>query len=142
MLNIASLHINGIKGEIISLATFLQSECICLALLTKTKLPGNRNMESDKKNKMLTLAAVNINGIKGKINKHRVKGANPNVIKRLDNNLIARIQTRYRLTKEVPIKDRMKKGEVLSVVEYVTHINKISKELRDQGVATETGCKQ
>ena len=75
------------------------------------------------------------------LNKNGVQGKNLNVIKKLNSNLTARIQTRYGLTKEIPIKDSIRQGGVLSVVEYATLIDEISKELRTrkQGVKTKSG---
>ena len=75
------------------------------------------------------------------LNKNGVQGKNLNVIKKLNSNLTARIQTRYGLTKEIPIKDSIRQGGVLSVVEYATLIDEISKELRirKQGMKTKSG---
>ena len=50
------------------------------------------------------------------LNKNGVQGKNLNVIKKLNSNLTAGIQTRYGLTKEIPIKDSIRQGGVLSVV--------------------------
>ena len=75
--------------------------------------------------------------------KNGVEGKNLNIIKKLNSNLTARIQTRFGLTKEIPIKDSIRQGGVLSVVEYATLIDEISKELRirNQGVTTAAGTK-
>ena len=74
--------------------------------------------------------------------KNGVEGKNLTIIKKkLNSNLTARIQTRFGLTKEIPIKDSIRQGGVLSVVEYATLIDEISKELRkrNQGVRTAAG---
>ena len=75
--------------------------------------------------------------------KNGVEGKNLSIIKKLNSNLTARIQTRFGLTKEIPIKDSIRQGGVLSVVEYATLIDEISKELRktNQGVTTTAGTK-
>ena len=75
--------------------------------------------------------------------KNGVEGKNLSIIKKLNSNLTARIQTRFGLTKEIPIKDSIRQGGVLSVVEYATLIDEISKELRkrNQGVTTAAGTK-
>ena len=75
--------------------------------------------------------------------KNGVEGKNLSIIRKLNSNLPARIQTRVGLTKEIPIKDSIRQGGVLSVVEYATLIDEISKELRkrNQGVTTAAGTK-
>ena len=75
--------------------------------------------------------------------KNGVEGKNLSIIKKLNSNLTARIQTRFGLNKEIPFKDSIRQGGVLSVVEYATLIDEISKELRkrNQGVTTAAGTK-
>ena len=75
--------------------------------------------------------------------KNGVEGKNLSIIKKLNSNLTARIQTRFGLTKEIPIKDSIRQGGVLFVVEYATLIDEISKELRkrNQGVTPAAGTK-
>ena len=77
------------------------------------------------------LYALNINGVKGK---------NLRMIKKLNSNLTARIQTRYGLTRKINIRDSIRQGGVLSVIEYATLIDEIAKELkqRNLGYKTET----
>ena len=77
------------------------------------------------------------------LRKNGVEGKNLNIVKKLNSNLTAKIQTRFGPTKEIPIKDSIRQGGVLSVVEYATLIDEISKELkkRDQGITTTAGTK-
>ena len=73
--------------------------------------------------------------------KNGVEGKNLSIIK--NSNLTAKIQTWFGLTKEIPIKDSIRQDGALSVVEYATLIDEISKELRKraQGVTTAPGTK-
>ena len=78
------------------------------------------------------------------LNKNGMEGKNlKNSLKKLNSNLTAKIQTRYGLTNEIPIKDSIRQGGVLSFVNNTTLIDEISKELgtRNLGVASVTGEK-
>ena len=66
--------------------------------------------------------------------KHGVEGKKPKNDKKLNSNLTARIQTRYGLTRRINIKDSIRQGGVLSVIEYATLIGEISKELKDKNL--------
>ena len=68
------------------------------------------------------LYALNQNGIQGK---------NLRMIKKLNSNLTARVQTRYGLTRKIKIRDSIRQG-VLSVIEYATLIDEIAKELKQK----------
>ena len=51
------------------------------------------------------------------------------IIKTLNENLTAKLQTKYGLTREIKIKDSIRQGGVLSVVEYALLIDEINKEI-------------
>ena len=77
------------------------------------------------------------------LHKNGVEGKNLKMVQKLNNKLTARIQTRHGLTDEIPIRDSIRQGGVLSVVEYATLIDEISKELKNRnlGIETATGEK-
>ena len=77
------------------------------------------------------------------LHKNGVKGKNLHMVQKLNSNLSAKIHTRHGLTREIRIRDSIRQGGVLSVVEYATLIDEISKELKihDLGVTTEAGEK-
>ena len=54
------------------------------------------------------------------------------MIKNLNSNLTAKIQTRHGLTRKIQIKDSIRQCGVLSVIEYATLIDEIAKELRQR----------
>ena len=68
------------------------------------------------------------------------KEKNLRMIKNLNSNLTARIQTRYGLTRKIKIKDSIRQGGVLSVIEYATLLDEIAKELKQHnlGYVTKT----
>ena len=68
------------------------------------------------------------------LHKNGVEGKNLRMIKKLNSNLTARIQTRYGLTRRINIKDSIRQGGVLSVIEYATLIDEISKELKEKNL--------
>ena len=78
------------------------------------------------------LYALNTNGVGGK---------NLRMIKKLNSNLNARIHTRYGLTRKIDIKDSIRQGGVLSVIEYATLIDEIAKELKQRNLGYETEAK-
>ena len=63
------------------------------------------------------------------------------MIKKLNSNLNARIHMRYGLTKKIDIKDSIRQGGVLSVIEYATIIDEIAKELKLRNLGYETKSK-
>ncbi len=77
-----------------------------------------------------------LNGILYALNKNGVSGKNLEITRKLNSNLKAKIQTRHGLTGEINIKDSIRQGGVLSVVEYATLIDEIAKELQtnNQGI--------
>ena len=65
-------------------------------------------------------------------------GKNLRMIKKLNSNLTARAQTRYGLTRRIKIRDSIRQGGVLSVIEYATLIDEIAKELKQKKIGFET----
>ena len=57
-------------------------------------------------------------------------------IKTLNENLTAKLQTKYGLTREIKIKDSIRQGGVLSVIEYALLIDEINKEIEACGLGT------
>ena len=72
------------------------------------------------------------------LNKNGIEGKNLEIIRKLNSNLSAKIRTRHGLTREIKIKDSIRQGGVLSVIEYATLIDEISKELKAKGLGIET----
>ena len=68
------------------------------------------------------------------LHQNGVKGKNLRMIKKLNSNLTAKIQTRHGLTRKIQIKDSIRQGGVLSVIEYATLIDEIAKELRQRNL--------
>ena len=75
------------------------------------------------------------------LKKNGVGAKNLKMVKKLNSDLTATIQTRYGLTREIKIRDSIRQGGVLSVIEYATLIDEIATELRENelGITTETG---
>ena len=65
------------------------------------------------------------------------------MIRKLNSDLTARVHTRFGTRREIKIRDSIRQGGVLSVIEYATLIDEIAKELRSQGqgLITENGTK-
>ena len=72
------------------------------------------------------LYALHKNGVKGKT--QRI----------LNSNLTVNIHSRHGLTREIRIRDSIRQGKVLSVIEYATPIGEISEELKEHNSGTET----
>ena len=73
------------------------------------------------------------------LHKNGIEGKNLRMIKKLNSNLTAKIQTRYGLTRKIKIRDSIRQGGVLSVIEYAALIDEISKELRQVGLGMDMG---
>ena len=56
------------------------------------------------------------------------------VVKNLNENLTAKLQTKYGLTRDINIKDSIRQGGVLSVVQYALLIDEINKEIEKCGL--------
>ena len=63
------------------------------------------------------------------LNKNGIEGKNLEITRKMNTNLRAKLQTRFGLTREIKIKDSIRQGGVLSVIEYATLIDEISKDL-------------
>ena len=72
------------------------------------------------------------------LHKNGVHDKNLRMIKKINSNLTARIQTRYGLTRKINIRDSIRQGGVLSVIEYATLMDEISKELQQRNLGIET----
>ena len=75
------------------------------------------------------------------LHKNGAEGKNLRMAKKLNSNLTAKIQTRYGLTWKIKIRDSIRQGGVLSVIEYATMIDEISKELKQKGLGQKTNGK-
>ena len=72
------------------------------------------------------------------LHKNGVAGKNLQMVKKLNSNLTAKMHTRHGLTGEIRIRDSIRQGGVLSVIEYATLIEEISKELKEQDLGIVT----
>ena len=72
------------------------------------------------------------------LHKNGVHDKNLRMIKKINYNLTARIQTRYGLTRKINIRDSIRQGGVLSVTEYATLMDEIAKELQQGNLGIET----
>ncbi len=68
------------------------------------------------------------------LEKNGIKGKNLKILKELNTNLKARIMTKHGLTREINIKDSIRQGGVLSVIEYASLIDEIAKELESNNM--------
>ena len=57
-----------------------------------------------------------------------------NIVRKLNQNLKAQIKTKDGLTREIRIKDSIRQGGVLSVIEYADVMDKIAKEIKNQNL--------
>ena len=56
------------------------------------------------------------------------------ITKELSNNLMAKVQTKYGTTREIQIKDSIKQGGVLSVIQFANLMDQISKNINQQQI--------
>ena len=63
------------------------------------------------------------------LNKSGVTGKNWLLAKKLNENLTARILTKHGLTRQIHIKDSIRQGGILSVIEYANMMDEITKEI-------------
>ena len=59
-----------------------------------------------------------------------VTGDTWNIIRKLSQNLCAQIKTKDGLTREIKIKDSIRQGGVLSVLQYATVMDEIAKKIQ------------
>ncbi len=71
------------------------------------------------------------------LDKNGIKGKNWEMIRLMNTELRASIMTRFGPTDEITIKDSIRQGGVLSVIEYALMIDEISKELTSQDLGIE-----
>ncbi len=71
------------------------------------------------------------------MHKNGLQGKNWEITRKLNTNLCAEIKTKYGNTREIKIKDSIRQGEVLSVVQYATIIDEIAKELNAKNLGLE-----
>ena len=77
----------------------------------------------------------------------RVKGKDWTITKKLNDNLTASIKTQHGYTRQIHIKDSIRQGGILSVLEYANLMDEITKEIRKNpkcniniGNETTPGC--
>ncbi len=71
------------------------------------------------------------------LDKNGLKGKNWELVRKLNSNLKARVQTKHGLTRELTIRDSIRQGGVQSVIEYAALIDEIAKELKNQDMGIE-----
>jgi hypothetical protein len=81
------------------------------------------------------------------MHKNGITGTDWRIIKELNNNLSAQIRTNDGLTRKIQIKDSIRQGGVLSVIEYANLMDEIAKEIQHRKTGTQkiwekssTGC--
>ena len=65
-----------------------------------------------------------------------LKGTDWNILKHINENLTATIRTQYGNTRTIQIKDSIRQGGVLSVIEYANLIDEIAKEIQKEKIGT------
>ena len=70
------------------------------------------------------------------LHKNGLTGKDWRIVKNLNENLSAKIRTQYGLTRKIHIKDSIRQGGVLSVLEYANLMDEIAKNLiiENQGI--------
>ena len=63
------------------------------------------------------------------LDKNGIKGKDWTITKKLNENLTARIQTNHGCTRKVEIKDSIRQGGILSVLQYANLMDEITKEI-------------
>ena len=71
------------------------------------------------------------------MHKEGIKDKHWNIIKKLNENLTAKIATKYGETRKINIKDSIRQGGVLSVLEYGILMDEIAKEIDKKGIGIE-----
>ena len=69
--------------------------------------------------------------------KNGLEGRNCKIVKELNSNLTAKVRTKYGLTRKIQIKDSIRQGGVLSVIEYVNLMDEIAKELQQKSTGNQ-----
>ena len=73
-----------------------------------------------------------LNAIMYTVHKNGLEGKNWKIVKELNSNLTAKVRTKYGLTRTIQIRDSIRQGGVLSVIEYANLMDEIAKELQEQ----------
>ena len=73
-----------------------------------------------------------LNAILYTMHNNGLTGRNWKILKELNSNLTAKIRTKHGLTRTINIKDSIRQGGVLSVIEYANLIDEIAKELEQK----------
>ena len=68
------------------------------------------------------------------MHKNGLKDRTWSIIKKMNENLSARIQTKYGTTRRIRIKDSIRQGGVLSVLQYALLMDEIAKEINEKGL--------
>ena len=66
------------------------------------------------------------------MHKNGISAKNLEMMRKMNSDLTARIRTKYGLTRKIKIKDSIRQGGVLSVIEYATLMDEITKELQEK----------
>ena len=69
--------------------------------------------------------------------KNGLEGRNWKIVKELNSNLTAKVRTKYGLTRKIQIKDSIRQGGVLSVIEYANLMDEIAKELQEKSTGNQ-----
>ena len=64
--------------------------------------------------------------------KNGLEGKNWKIVEELNSNLTAKVRTKYGLTRTIQIRDSIRQGGVLSVIEYANLMDEIAKDLQEK----------
>ena len=73
-----------------------------------------------------------LNAILYALNKSGLKEKEWNLVKNINKNLTAKIRTKFGKTRPIKIKDSIRQGGVLSVIEYANLIDEIAREIKEE----------
>ena len=77
-----------------------------------------------------------LNAILYALNRSGLSGKDLNIVKNINKNLTATIRTKYGNTRKIRIRDSIRQGGVLSVIEYANIIDEIAKEINTESIGT------
>ena len=77
-----------------------------------------------------------LNAILYALNRSGLAGKDLNIVKNINKNLTATIRTKYGNTRKIKIRDSIRQGGVLSVIEYANLIDEIAKEINMEMIGT------
>ena len=99
------------------------------------------NKPWQKENKNLYIAFLDVtkaydkawlNAIMYTVHNNGLEEKNWKIVKELNSNLTAKVRTKYGLTRTIQIRDSIRQGGVLSVIEYANLMDEIAKELQEK----------